>query len=280
MKFGDYDCYPIDLGDFAVDGGAMFGIVPKTEWERKIPADEKNRIPLKSRALLVQGNGKNILVDTGCGTKLTADQKETYGIDKDPMDLNLLLSGYDIDCHQITDVVLTHLHFDHAGGSTHLENGRAVPVFPNATYYVQSEQWEEACNPHERDRESYLPDDFQPLQEYGNLRLLDGSLELFEGLDIMVTYGHTKAQQHLVVKGVDQSLFHCADLVPTAAHIPVHWIMGYDGRPLDLFPEKDYFLRKAIRDNWILFFEHDPTITAATLKQGEKWMEFDTEVKM
>ncbi len=279
MRFGEYECFPLDFGELAVDGGAMFGIVPKVFWNEKIPADEKNRILLKSRSLLIQGNGKNILVDTGYGNKLPANIRKLYGIEQDPMDLNLLLSGYDIDRYQITDVVLTHLHFDHAGGATRLEGGQVVSSFPKAKYYIQSEQWEDACNPDERERESFVHDDFMPLMDSGVLQLLDGSLQLFEGIELLVTYGHTKAQQHVLVKGVEQSLFYCADLVPTAAHIPVPWHMGYDNKPLDLFPEKDFFLRKAIRDNWVLFFEHDPEIAAATLKPGTKWMEFDREVK-
>lgn len=275
MRFGDYDCFPIEFGDFLVDGGAMFGVIPKIQWNEKITADDLNRIKLKTRSLLIQGNGRNILVDTGYGYKLSPDMKSDYGIDQNPMDMNLLLSGFELDIYQITDVILSHLHFDHTGGSTVLKNGRLEPTFPNARYHVQTEQWEQACNPHERDKDSFLSQDFLPLQEYDQLQLLDGSLEIHEGIEVMVSYGHTMAQQHVVVKDPAQSLFFCADLVPTTAHIPVSWHMSYDNKPLDLFPEKDYFLRKAVRENWLLFFEHDPAIAAATLKEVDGWVEMD-----
>ncbi len=279
MKFGDYECFPLDLGDFMVDGGAMFGIIPKEQWEKKIKADEKNRIQLKSRVLLIQGNGKNILVDAGYGNKLSDEMKSQYGIKKDPIDIKLALSAYDVEITQITDVILTHLHFDHTGGATTKVGDDILPTFPNATYHIQNEQWEIGHSPHERSRDSYIPDDFLPLKDKNVLQLGDGSFEIFPGIEIMVTYGHAAGQQHVVVKGEEQSLFFCGDLVPTAAHIPVPWHMGFDNKPLDLYPEKDYFLRKALRENWILFFPHDPNMEAATLKQGEKRVEFDQEYK-
>ena len=249
MKFGEFDCYTLVMGEFLVDGGAMFGTIPKVAWQQKIAADDQNRIKLKNRSLLIQGSGRNILVDTGCGNKLTGEKKEAYGIENDQLDMNLLLSGFELDSDQITDVILTHLHFDHAGGATRIHNGVVEPTFPNAKYWVQTEQWEQACNPHERDRDSFLSADFMPLMENRQLQLVDGSITLLDGLELMVTYSHTMAQQHVVVQDPDQSLFFCADLIPTVAHIPVAWHMAYDQKPLDLFPEKDFFLRKAIREN-------------------------------
>lgn len=278
MIFGNFECYALDFGEFWLDGGIAFGLIPKQEWEKKIAVDDLNRIRLKTRSLLIKGEGRNILVDTGFGNKLTPEQKDFYGIQNDPVDINLMLSGFDLDVHQITDVVLTHLHLDHAGGSTVRAGNRTIPTFPNATYHVQAEQWEEGCSPHERDMESYLADDFLPLNSARQLNVINGSIKLLDGLEIMVTYGHTVAQQHVVVRGLEQGLFFCADLIPTVNHIPVHWCMAYDNRPLDFFPEKDYFLRKAIREKWILFFQHDPEIVAATVKEGETWIEFDQEV--
>jgi len=280
MRFGQYECHSLDLGEIAVDGGAMFGIIPRTDWEQKIRPDDRNRVRLKVRSLLIQGNGRVILVDTGFGTKLSAGMKQAYGIEQLPPDLNLLLSGYDTDCQQVTDVILTHLHFDHTGGSTVLSGRQLFPAFPNAVYYVQTEHWEEACQPSERDRDSFLADDFLCLKDAGQLQLLDGSLRLQDGIEIMVTYGHARAQQHVLVRGEETSLFVAADLVPTTAHIPVPWHMGYDGRPLDLFPEKDYFLRKAVREKWILFFSHDPEIEAASIRQGDRWMVLGDRIRL
>lgn len=278
MKFGDYECHALDLGDFMVDGGALFGIVPKIEWQQKMPADNQNQVSLKSRALLIQGNGKQILVDAGFGTMLSEAAKTEYGIVDPAPNVNLLLSGYDTDVTRITDVLLTHLHFDHAGGALMDSHGGPVPSFPNAVYHVQNEQWEEVMNPHERERESFSAVDYSVLQSYGVLNLLEGSLTLAEGLEIMVSYGHTRAQQHILVKDDSQPLFFCSDLVPTSAHIPVPWHMAYDNKPMELYPEKDFFLRKAFRENWVLFFAHDPNMIAATLKEGPMWMELGQEV--
>ncbi|MBT4090524.1 MAG: MBL fold metallo-hydrolase [Deltaproteobacteria bacterium] len=280
MRFGDYDCYALDLGDFMVDGGALFGTVPKIQWQEKMPADSNNRVPLKSRALLIQGNGKQILVDAGFGTVLSAETKAEYGIVDPVPNLNLILSGYDIDITQITDVVLTHLHFDHAGGSIMDSHGGPAPFFPNAVYHVQKEHWEEVMNPHEREKESFGAVDYSALQSYGVLNLLEGSLALVDGIEIMVSYGHTRAQQHVLVKDENRALFFCSDLVPTIAHIPVPWHMAYDNKPMELYPEKDFFLRKAFRGNWVLFFAHDPKIAAATVKEGQMWMELDQAVKL
>ncbi len=278
MKFGDYDCHALDLGDFKVDGGALFGTVPKIEWLQKMQADSNNLVGLKTRALLIQGNGKQILVDAGFGTMLSTATKTEYGIVDPVPNVNLLLSGYDTDVTQITDVLLTHLHFDHAGGSLIDSHGGPVPSFPNAVYHVQNEQWEEVMNPHEREKESFSAVDYSVLQSYGVLNLLEGSMTLAEGLEIMVSYGHTRAQQHILVKDETQALFFCSDLVPTTAHISVPWHMAYDNKPMELYPEKDFFLRKAFRENWVLFFAHDPKIIAATLKEGSMWMELGQEV--
>ncbi len=280
MRFGDYECNSLDLGNFFVDGGAAFGVIPRTEWQKLMPPDDQNRVRFKNRSLLIRGNNRNILVDTGYGNKLSPEMRKQYGIESDPMDMNLILNGYDLDVNQITDVILTHLHFDHTGGSTVKIGNQTEPAFPNALYYIQTEQWEYASNPHERDKDSYITDDFLSLESHQKLQFVDGSITLFEGIELMVTYGHTTAMQLVVIKDEQQSLFYCSDLVPTAAHIPVPWLMGYDNRPLDLFPEKDYFLRKAIRENWILFFEHDPEIAAATVKEGGKWIEIDKMVEI
>jgi glyoxylase-like metal-dependent hydrolase (beta-lactamase superfamily II) len=280
MKFGDYECSSVDLGDFVLDGGAMFGVVPKTLWEKKIPADSGNLIPMKARSLLIRGNGRNILVDTGPGGKLSDKMKKIYGINQNSTDINSILSKYGLTSNDITDVIITHLHFDHTGGSTELKSGRILPAFPEARYFIQKEQFEAAINPGPGDTSSYTKDDFLPLEKSGVLTILDGPDTLFPGIELIITHGHTPAQQHPLVKGKEASLFFCADLVPTSAHIPLAWHMAYDNYPLTIMKEKEALLGKAAKENWILLFEHDPFIAAATLIYDKKNIVLDSTISI
>ncbi len=270
MKFGKYDCFSIELGDFVLDGGAMFGVVPKILWEKKIPADKNNFIPMKARSLLIQGNGKNILVDNGPGSKLSDKMKKNYKIEDKTTDIEAILLQYQLTCEDITDVIITHLHFDHAGGSTIIKDNKMVPTFPAAKYYVQKTQFEEAINPGIKEAGSYFKENFMPLEKSGVLVILDGPIALFDGIEILISNGHTPGQQHPLVKGEETSLFYCADLIPTSAHIPIPWHMAYDNKPLSILKEKQEILSRAILENWVLFFEHDPVIAAASVKKGEK----------
>lgn len=280
MRFGDYECFSVETGKFVIDGGAMFGVVPKILWERKIPGDEKNLIPMQARSLLIQGKGKNILVDTGIGNKLSEKLKKIYKVDLDSTNIDTSLSKLGLTRNDITDVIITHLHFDHAEGSTSIMDGKAVPTFQNATYYIQKKQWEIANNPSVRDRASYMKENFMPLEEAGVLKLIDGPQEIFEGIDIIVTNGHTPGQQHPLIKGKTKPLFFCADLIPTSAHLPIPWSMAYDNFPMTLIDEKEKLLSRALKENLILFFEHDPYIAAASIKQGEKNIEIDSVVSI
>ncbi len=280
MKFGDYECFSVDMGRFVLDGGAMFGIVPRVLWERKIPADEKNLIPMNARSLLIQGREKNILVDTGLGSKLSEKMIKIYKIDEDSTNIDKSLSKHGLTRQDITDVIITHLHFDHAGGSTCIKNNKVVPTFQNATYYIQRKQWETANNPSVRDRASYMKENFMPLEEAGVLKLIDGPTEIFKGIDLIVTKGHTLGQQHPLIKGETSCLFYCADLMPTSAHLPAAWNTAYDNYPMVLIEEKKKLLSRALKENWILFFEHDPNIAAATIMQGEKSIEIDKSISI
>jgi glyoxylase-like metal-dependent hydrolase (beta-lactamase superfamily II) len=281
MKFGSYDCFTLVMDSFLLDGGAMFGVVPKNLWEKKIPADAANRIPMQARSLIIRGNDKVILVDTGIGDKLPDKFKRIYDIQTSVSSMAERLSPFGLTVDDITDVLLTHLHFDHAGGSTAIVDGQVVPTLPNAVYHVQQAQWELACNPSVRDQSSYIPDNFMPLLEQNVLNLVKGASDnFFDGIDLIVTDGHSQGQQHLLVKGDATALFFCADLIPTSAHIPTAWHMGYDNHPLTIMDEKDAILARAIAENWILCFEHDPVIAAASVREEVGRVVIDQVIKL
>ncbi len=263
MKIGSYELHAIETGEFALDGGAMFGIIPKVFWEKKIPADDKNRIPLRLRALLISGNGKNILVDDGIGTKEDDKFSSIYKIDHSRFALESSLSKHGLSCNDITDVILTHFHFDHAGGSTKLDGkGNLVPTFPNATYYIQRKNLQWAKDPSEKDQASFTKANFEPLLEANLLKELDGPCELYPGIEILVVEGHTPAQQLVKVSDERTSLLYCGDLIPTSAHVQIPWIMGYDNHPITTLGEKKRILEKAADEKWVLFFEHCPLMAA------------------
>jgi glyoxylase-like metal-dependent hydrolase (beta-lactamase superfamily II) len=266
MQFGNYNCTTIVLDSFLLDGGAMFGVVPKSLWQKKIPANDRNQIPMSARSLVIKRNGRVILTDTGIGDKLPEKLKRIYGVKESGRTMNKRLSRLGLTVDSITDVILTHLHFDHAGGSTFISNGKIEPTFPNATYHIQKMQWDLACAPSVRDRSSYIEENFMPLMDKGVVNFVNGSVKnLFEGIDLIVTNGHTSGQQHPLVADKDHSLFFCADLIPTSAHIASAWHMAYDNHPLELMAEKDAILSRALNENWILCFEHDPVISAASI---------------
>lgn len=280
MTLGNYTLTSIETGRFRLDGGAMFGTVPKVLWEKKIPADQENRIELALRTLLIRGHGRTILVDTGMGTRWDAQQRAMYGLvnHQDTLEDSLSAAG----CHPdaITDVLLTHLHFDHAGGATRLDGTDLVPAFKNARYYVQEKNFKTASAPNEREAASYLKDTFMPLKEHNRLHLLDGETELFPGLFLHLSNGHTDGMSCIRIGGETGSLLYCADLIPTSAHIPLPWIMGYDIQPLVLLEEKRNLLSRAFEENWILFFEHDPLLQACKIRQGRKYFEKSDEVRI
>ena len=280
MRIGQYEVHAIDAGRFALDGGAMFGVVPRPLWERTNPPDSRNRIAMATRCLLVIGHGRKILVDTGNGAKFSGKLVDIYRMEHIPVTFDHALSRFGLSSSDITDVVLTHLHFDHAGGSTVMTSEGLRPAFVNARYYVQRDQWKAALHPTERDKASFFEDDYLPLERAGVIEQLDGEGELFPGFSLRLFHGHTTALQSPVIQGDGTTAFFCADLVPLAAHLQLPWIMGYDLRPLITLEEKRKTLDRAAEEHWNLILEHDPLIEAVTVKHGAKGIERAEEVHL
>ncbi|MFN7453180.1 MAG: MBL fold metallo-hydrolase [Pseudobdellovibrionaceae bacterium] len=267
LIIGDYEICPLPTGIFGLDGGAMFGTVPKVLWEKEIPADDKNRIPMEARALLLKGTDRKIVIDTGnggdfiakYGEKLGKKFAEMYNINPEGPSLLKSIESYGLKAEDITEVILTHLHFDHAGGATTEKNGKLVPTFPKATYYVQAENLETARKPNIREKASYFPANFEPLVESGQLKILHGpQINLLPGVSVQLSQGHTRGQQIVKISDDKNTMVYCADLIPTSAHVKLAWIMGYDLDPLTLIEEKRQLLEEATAKKWYLFFEHDP----------------------
>lgn len=259
-KFGDFELYSIETGDFKLDGGAMFGVVPKTLWSRGIPADDKNRIPMTMRCLLIrsENTGRLYLVDNGVGTKFDQKMNDIYQIDHSTKELMKSLEHHGFKPEDITDIIFTHLHFDHCGGTTYFdENGDLQHAFPNATYHVTRTHWQTATDPNAREKASFLPDNIAPLMETDRLNLVGDPVEYEKGLTAVVVNGHTKGQQLPRIEKDGQSLVFVADLLPTHVHVPLPWVMGYDMYPATTLEEKKDFLDRASDENWFLFLEHD-----------------------
>ena len=270
MKIGDYNIYTVETGCFALDGGAMFGVVPKNLWNKSNPSDSKNRIPLILRSLLLESNNRLILIDAGIGKKFDEKLSDIYDIDFSEYSLEISLAKHKFCLEDITDVIITHLHFDHAGGMTYFSNQTLELSFPNAIHHVQSEHWDWAINPSEKDKASFVKNDFLPLEEMGKLNKLPGPMELFAGIELLVMYGHTQGMQIIKISDLKNTLLFCADLVPTASHIPIPWVMAYDNSPLITMNEKNRIFSRAEKEGWILFFEHDPYREASTIQLNER----------
>jgi glyoxylase-like metal-dependent hydrolase (beta-lactamase superfamily II) len=265
MQIGKYKLKSVISGFFGLDGGAMFGIIPKPLWEKTNPADEQNRVTLSTRNLFLISDDKKILIDTGMGNKWDEKSKSIYRIDPKH---ELELIG--VKPEDITDVLLTHLHFDHAGGSTKYENGKLVPAFPNAKYFVQKKNFEWAMNPSDRDKGSYIKENYEPLVKEGVLNLIDGEIDFDENISFRIINGHTFAQQMIKISDSSNTLLYCADLMPFVSQIRIPYVMGYDLQPMITVQEKKKYLQLAADENWYLYFGHDPQYAAATVKHSEK----------
>ena len=266
MKIGKYELHIIESGTFALDGGAMFGIIPKPLWEKTNPPDEVNRITLSTRNLLLISDNKKILIDTGMGDDWDDKSRSIYKINQDENSLEKSLNKLNLNRDDISDVILTHLHFDHTGGSIRNDSGKLIPAFPNAKYYIQKENYIWGMNPSDRDRGSYIKEKFHPLMEHGVLNLLDGNKNFDDEIEFIIVNGHTFGQQLLKISDSLTTIFYCADLFPTTSHIRIPYVMGYDIRPLETVKEKKIILHRAAEEDWKIFFEHDPFCPAATVK--------------
>ena len=249
----------------------MFGVVPKVLWEKTNPADDKNRIEMALRLCLIRGRGRVVLVDSGIGEKWDEKQRQIYAIRS---------KALNIDPLSVTDVVLSHLHFDHVGGATGIAEGKPYLTFPNAKCYIQKANLSHAHAPTEKDRASFLENTIEPLVNSGSLVVLDGEKEISPGITIVVTQGHTPGHQLVKVSDEKTTLLCCGDTVPTASHIPIPWVMAYDLQPLVTMDEKRGLLERAATEKWILFYVHDPFVAATTVEESEGKFRRGVEVKI
>jgi glyoxylase-like metal-dependent hydrolase (beta-lactamase superfamily II) len=274
MHLGEIEVRHIHGGNFCLDGGAMFGVVPKPLWEKKAPPDSRNRILMAANSLLVRAGNKNILIETGNGTKWPTKLRDIYGIQEgDPLIDTLAAAG--VRPNQIELVINTHLHFDHAGGNTKILDGKTVATFPNARYIVQAAEIAHAANPTERDRASYFEENFLPIQESGQWHAISGDTEILPGISTVLIPGHNADIQAIKLSGGGKTVFFVADLIPTHHHIPLPWIMAYDLYPLQTLETKRKWIETIVRDGWIVVFGHDPEIPAATLHERDSRVEFE-----
>ncbi|HYN83688.1 MAG TPA: MBL fold metallo-hydrolase [Pyrinomonadaceae bacterium] len=258
MQFGDYRVEVVPECEFRLDGGAMFGVVPRALWSKLTPPDDENRVRLSTNCLYVETDAERVLVETGLGDKFSPRHAEMYGVRRELPFGERLLRTTGRAPEEITIVVNTHLHFDHAGGNTTRdEGGRVVPTFPNARYLVSRSEFEHAESPHERDRASYLPENWRPLAESGQLELMPDSYEVVPGLTLETVAGHSRTMQCVRLQRAGRTLYGFADLVPTRAHLQPAWVMGYDLYPVETLEAKKRLLPEAAREGWLCLFYHD-----------------------
>ncbi|HEX5473188.1 MAG TPA: MBL fold metallo-hydrolase [Vicinamibacterales bacterium] len=269
MRLGDLELVPLTDGTFRLDGGAMFGVVPKPLWERRAPADDRNRIGMAMRPLLVRAGSTQLIVDAGIGDKTDAKSAAIYAVDRtDSLDASLARAGGRAD--DIDVVLASHLHFDHAGGFTKRDpDGTVRPRFARARYVIRRGEWEDATHPHERNRASYLPDNYVPLEAAGVVDFLDEDDVVIPGVRVRRTGGHTKHHQIVIVESGGRTAVFAADLIPTTAHVDLPWIMGYDLYPMETLAFKRAFLREAIDREYLIFFEHDPAVAAGYIREKD-----------
>jgi glyoxylase-like metal-dependent hydrolase (beta-lactamase superfamily II) len=270
MQFGDFRVEIIPDTEFRLDGGAMFGVVPRNLWSRVCPPDEQNRIRMNMNCVFIDSGSQRILIETGIGEKWSAKQSDMYGISRRRSLAASLREIAGVAPEEITIIINTHLHFDHAGGNTILDQtARAVAAFPNARYFVSKAEWEHAESPTERDRASYLPDNWRPVKASGQLQLREAEYQVVPGLRMETYAGHNRSMQCWRLDQNGRVMFGFADLVPMRAHVPFAWIMGYDLYPVETLQAKKKLLPQAVREGWLCHFYHDPEAPLCRLFEDE-----------
>jgi methylmalonyl-CoA epimerase len=266
---GDLELITLADGFLALDGGSMFGTVPRVLWEKRLPPDDANRIPLSMRPLIVRSDRHTMIIDAGCGDKWDAKSAQIYKFDR-RYHLDHALAEAGLSAEDIDIVVASHLHWDHAGGFTRSgSDGAVVPRFPKARYFAHRAEWEDATHPHERSRASYVEQDFMPLQAAGVLTLVDDGAQIMPGVTYRRSGGHTAHHQVVMIESAGRTAVFTADMYPTSVHVPDPWLMGYDLYPMDTLAFKRAFAREAIQRNYLLFFEHDPSIAAGYIREKD-----------
>jgi glyoxylase-like metal-dependent hydrolase (beta-lactamase superfamily II) len=267
VKLGELEFHIFSTGRVLLDGGAMFGVIPRPMWEKKEHPDARNRIVLAMNSLLIHAGGKRILVETGAGDKLSPKLRDIYGLDG-PF-LMEGLRGFGVRPEDVDIVLNTHLHFDHCGGNTRVEKDKIVPAFPNARYLVHRGEFEHAMNPNERDRASYIPENYAPIEAAGKYSLLDADGEIAPGVEVIRLPGHTANMMGVKLAGGGRTAFLFADLVPMTAHLPLAWILGYDLYPMTTLENKKRWIPKVVREGWLALFGHEVRVPAAYLRERD-----------
>lgn len=266
VNIGGFELTALSDGTYYLDGGAFFGVVPKVLWSKRLPSDEKNRVPTGLNSVLVRGGEKTVLIETGVGNKLPEKMVQIYG---QPAKLLDQLHAVGVSPEDIDVVINSHLHFDHAGWNTVREGGSIKPTFPNATYYTQHGEWEHA-HQGQRDAVSYLHDNYDPLVESGQMKLLKGNQEILPGISVEVFPGHTRDMQAIVIRSGGQTACYISDLIPTSMHVEVNWVMGFDLYPLETIESRKRYYSRAVPENWLTMYTHDPNTPWSYLSKDER----------
>jgi glyoxylase-like metal-dependent hydrolase (beta-lactamase superfamily II) len=265
ISIGDFELTALSDGVYYLDGGAFFGVIPKTLWSRKVEADEKNRVQSGLNSVLIRTGEKNILIETGVGNKLSDKMVQIFG---QPAKLLENLSATGLSPEDIDIVINSHLHFDHCGWNTIRHHGAIKPTFPKATYYVQEGEWKHA-HEGQRDSVSYLPDNYDPMVESGQMQLRRGNQEIVPGISVEVFPGHTRDMQAILIQSGGQTACYISDLIPSSAHLDLNWVMAFDLYPLASIESRKRYYSRAIREKWLTMFTHDPKISWGYLARVE-----------